>query len=69
MPKISKLSRDYYQGCEDLLERDIRLLGFNVAPPRINQFLHLLVNVHSQLWNASALAKSLEVSVPTWERD
>ncbi len=53
---------------DDLLERDIRILGFNVAPPRINRFLHMLAHVHSQLWNASNLAKSLEVSVPTCNR-
>jgi uncharacterized protein len=53
---------------DDLLERDIRNLGFEVAPARLGRFLRMLSHVHSQLWNASYIAKSLEVSVPTCMR-
>ncbi len=53
---------------DDLLERDLHNLGFNMAPQRISRFLRMLAHVHSQLWNASYIAKSLEVSVPTCNR-
>ncbi len=53
---------------DDLLERDLRIHGFEVAPQRIGRFLRMLSHVHAQIWNASYLAKSLEISVPTCNR-
>ena len=47
------------------LERDIALNGFRVPPLRIHRFWTMLAHYHGQLWNASQIANSLDVSSPS----
>ena len=49
----------------DLLERDLRLLGFDLPPERMRRFILMLAHLHGQLWNASQLARSLGIGVTT----
>ena len=44
------------------LERDIPGLGSRVAPDAPGRFWRMLAHGHGQLWNASGLARSLDVS-------
>lgn len=45
------------------LERDIPGLGSHVAPEALNRFWRMLAHFHGQTWNASELARSMDVSV------
>jgi predicted AAA+ superfamily ATPase len=45
------------------LERDIPGLGSKVAPEALGRFWRMLAHFHGQIWNASELARSLDVSV------
>ena len=47
------------------LERDIPQLGIAVPAATLRRFWQMLAHWHGQLWNASAIAKSLAVSAPT----
>lgn len=47
------------------LERDVPALGINLQPAALRRFWRMLAHRHSQLWNASELARSLGVSPPT----
>jgi hypothetical protein len=47
------------------LERDIPQLGLRVPAARLGRFWQMLAHVHGQLWNASRLAASLDLSAPT----
>jgi len=47
------------------LERDIWQLGFRVSATRMRRFWEMLAHGHGQVWNASALARSFDVSAPT----
>lgn len=47
----------------DLVDRDLRLLGFDLAPERMRQFTQMLAHLHGQLWNASAVARNLGFGV------
>ena len=58
--------RDAYVG--DLVERDLRLLGFDLPPERMRRFVLMLAHLHGQLWNASQLARSLGIGANTAER-
>ena len=49
----------------DLIERDIRLLGFDLPPERLRRFILMLAHLHGQLWNASQLARSLGIGATT----
>lgn len=58
--------RDAY--LRDLVERDLRLLGFDLPPDRMRRFVLMLAHLHGQLWNASQLARSLGMGASTAER-
>ena len=45
------------------LERDIPGLGSQVAPAALGRFWRMLAHFHGQIWNASELARSMDVSV------
>ena len=53
------------QYVRDITERDLRLLGFDLPPARMYRFLQMLAHNHGQLWNASQLARSLEIGATT----
>lgn len=57
--------RDYLR---DFFDRDLRLLGFDLAPERARRCFLMLAHVHGQIWNASQLARSLDVSPHTGNR-
>lgn len=44
------------------LERDIPQLGHRIPAMRLRRFLTMLSHSHGQLWNASAMAKNLDMS-------
>jgi uncharacterized protein len=50
---------------KDLVERDLRLLGFDLPPERMRRFILMLAHLHGQLWNASQLARSLGIGTTT----
>ena len=50
------------------LERDIRNLGIDIPPEVLRRFLLMLTHFHGQLWNASRLAGSLDLTAPTVKR-
>ncbi len=58
--------RDAY--LRDLVERDLRLLGFDLPPERMQRFMLMLAHLHGQLWNASQLARSLGIGATTADR-
>lgn len=45
------------------LERDIPGIGSKVAPEALGRFWRMLAHFHGQTWNASELARSMDVSV------
>ena len=45
------------------LERDVPGLGSRVSPEALGRFWTMLAHAHSQTWNASALGRSMGVSV------
>lgn len=47
------------------LERDIPLLGIKVPTAQLRRFWQMLAHVHGHTWNASQIAKSMDVSAPT----
>ncbi len=47
------------------LEHDIQRMGIQVSPENLRRFWMMLVNVHGNLFNASELARSLNLSQPT----
>jgi hypothetical protein len=47
------------------LERDIPQLGIRVPAAMLRRFWQMLAHVHGQLWNGTAIASGLGVSVPT----
>lgn len=53
------------QYVRDITERDLRLLGFDLPPARMYRFLQMLAHNHGQSWNASQLARSLEIGATT----
>lgn len=57
--------RDYLR---DFFDRDLRLLGFDLAPERARRCFLMLAHLHGQLWNASQLARSLDVGAHTANR-
>lgn len=57
------------RGATVVLERDLPALGIGLPPTRLRTLVEMLVHVHGNLLNASDLARSLGVSVPTVIRD
>jgi len=53
------------QYVQDITSRDLRLIGFDLPPARMYRFLQMLAHTHGQLWNASHLARSLEIGAAT----
>ena len=51
-----------------LLHTDLPALGLRVAPEALHRFWRMLAHGHGQLFNASAVANSLDVSAPTVTR-
>ncbi len=51
-----------------VIERDLPLLGLNVAAPVMQRFWRLLAHYHGQTWNAAEPARSLGLSEPTVRR-
>jgi predicted AAA+ superfamily ATPase len=47
------------------LEKDIPQLGIRIPAPQLRRFWTMIAHCHGQLWNASMIAKSLEVTAPT----
>lgn len=47
------------------LERDLPQLGVLVPAAQLRRFWQMLAHLHGQLWNASDVARSLDVSSPT----
>jgi len=45
------------------LERDIPMLSPRVSPEAVGRFWRMLAHFHGQIWNASALVHSMDVSV------
>ena len=50
------------------LERDIPALGVRTAPEALARFWKMLAHYHGQTWNASELARSMDVSVTAVNR-
>jgi predicted AAA+ superfamily ATPase len=53
---------------DTFVERDLRLLGFDLPPEAMRRFLQMLAHHHGQIHNAQALARSLAVSGGTVAR-
>lgn len=51
--------------CRDFLERDLRLLGFEIAPASIGRLWKMLGHYHGQNLNSAELGRSLQISAPT----
>ncbi|MHC4944653.1 MAG: ATP-binding protein [Planctomycetota bacterium] len=50
------------------LERDLRRLGFNMAPQSLRRFWTMVAHYHGQTWNGSEIASSLQVAHTTTRR-
>jgi len=50
------------------LERDIPMLSPRVSPEAVGRFWRMLAHFHGQIWNASALGHSMDVSVTAVNR-
>jgi len=50
------------------VERDVPNLGIRIEPARLRLFWQMLAHCHAQPWNASKVAASLGLSVPTIQR-
>lgn len=53
---------------KDLVERDLRLLGFDMHPDRMQRFMLMLAHIHGQSWNASKIARSTGLGATTITR-
>lgn len=51
----------------DFLERDIPALGSRVSPVALERFWQMLAHYHGQVWNAAALARSMDVTAKVRE--
>jgi predicted AAA+ superfamily ATPase len=50
------------------VERDVRLLGYDLSPEMLRRFLVMLAHYHGQIWNASEIGRSLQMAHPTARR-
>ena len=50
------------------LERDIPMLSPRVSPEAVGRFWRMLAHYHGQIWNASALGHSMDISVTAVNR-
>lgn len=53
---------------KDLVERDLRALGFEMHPDRMKRFMLMLAHLHGQTWNASKIARSTGFGTSTVNR-
>ena len=53
---------------QTFLERDIPMLSARISPIAIGRFWRMLAHSHSQVWNASELARSVDLSVREVDR-
>ncbi len=59
-------SRDWLEAfIQTFLERDLRALGIQVPAPTLRRFWSILAHYHGQIWNASELGRSLQMSHTT----
>lgn len=47
------------------LERDVPTLGLRIPPSALRRFWTMLAHFHGQIWNASELARAMDVTPPT----
>jgi hypothetical protein len=50
------------------LERDLRLLGYEIAPEAMRRTLQMLTNFHANLLNMSDISRNLGIAAPTLTR-
>jgi uncharacterized protein len=50
------------------VERDLRILGFDIAPPAMMRFMRMAAHYHGQIWNSSEISRSLGISESTVRR-
>ena len=50
------------------LEQDLPQLGINIPAGQLRRFWQMLAHLHGQIWNASLIASSLDLSPPTMRR-
>ena len=62
-PTAAAWSRWMESFTRTFLERDIPGLGSRVSPAALGRFWRMLAHGHGQVWNASDLARSMDVSV------
>jgi len=66
LAKNDKISFDWRSAfIKTYLERDIPQLGFNISSQKLLRFLLMITHYHGQIWNASQIAKSLDLSANT----
>lgn len=53
---------------QTFLERDIPMLAARISPVAIGRFWRMLAHSHAQVWNASELARSVDLSVREVDR-
>ena len=56
------------QYVQNLLERDLPQWGVRIPATALHRFWNMLAHYHGQVWNASPLARAMEVSPPTIRR-
>ena len=56
------------QYVQDLLERDLPQWGVRIPATALRRFWGMIAHYHGQIWNASRLAREMEVSSPTIRR-
>lgn len=50
------------------VERDVRMFGYDLPPEMLRRFLVMVAHYHGQIWNASDIGRSLQISHPTARR-
>ena len=63
-PSDSVSSRWLENLLKSFVERDVRLLGYDMAPAALTRFVSMLTSLHGQLLNMSDLARSLGMPQP-----
>ncbi|MFA5206722.1 MAG: DUF4143 domain-containing protein, partial [Lentisphaeria bacterium] len=53
---------------QTFVERDLRMMGVELAPAMMRRFWGMLAHLHGQHWNGSDIASSLQLSRPTVQR-
>lgn len=69
LAKNLKQSLDWRKAyIKTFLEQDLRNLGFDVSPETMRRFWVMLAHYHGQLFNASEIARSLQITSKTADR-